>query len=291
MFKVLEKREIAPNTHEVVIEAPRIAAKVQPGQFVILMVDAASERVPYTLADWDPERGTITIVVLEVGQSSRKLALLHRGDAVLHVVGPLGMPIPVERVGTVVLAGGCYGIGGILGIARRMRAAGNRVVAMVEARSHYVHYYRRELTDAADELICTTIDGSLGVQGHAVDALAERIAKGEKPELVVAVGCPFMMMLIGRETQPHGIRTLVALNPIMLDGTGMCGACRVTVGNKTRFACVDGPFFDAHQVDWEELWDRRAAYDQDETESLERTDPVDGPPDRGQAEHACRCEG
>jgi NAD(P)H-flavin reductase len=284
MFKILEKREIAPNTHEVVIAAPKIARKVLPGQFVILMVDESSERVPYTLSDWDPDKGTITLVVLEVGQSSRKLALRRAGEEVLHVVGPLGQPLEIKEFGTVALTAGCYGIGAIVGIARALREAGNRVITITEARSHYMHYYAEELGGVSDELIRTTIDGSEGIQGHAVKALLQMLEGGTKLDLVIAVGCPFMMMLVSRDTQPSQTPTIVALNPIMLDGTGMCGACRVTVGEKMKFACVDGPFFDGHQVDWDELWDRRAAYDQDEILALERTDPVDE-----RAHHSCHC--
>jgi len=273
-FKVLEKREIAPNVHEVVIEAPDVAKKAQPGQFVIVMVDEKSERAPYTLAGWDAERGTITLVVLEVGQSSRKLALLREQDSIAHLVGPLGIPLEIESYGTVVLAAGCYGIGAIVPIAGAMKDAGNRVIAIVEARSHYMHYYRQELEAVSDELIQTTIDGSMGVKGHAVDAIGQKLREGETIDCVIAVGCPFMMMLVGRETQPFGVKTLAALNPIMLDGTGMCGACRVTVGERTKFACVDGPFFNGHLIDWEELLNRRAAYSAQEIRSVGRSESV-----------------
>jgi NAD(P)H-flavin reductase len=209
-----------------------------------------------------------------MGQSSRKLALLREGDAVSHLVGPLGVPLEIEKYGTVLLAGGCYGIGAIVPIARAMKEAGNRVIVVVEARSSYMHYYREKLEAVSDELIQTTIDGSMGVKGHAVDVIAQKLKEGEKVDCVVAVGCPFMMMLVGQETKPQGVKTVAALNPIMLDGTGMCGACRVTVGEETKFACVDGPFFDAHLIDWDELWDRRAAYRFEEVQSLGRTEPV-----------------
>jgi len=288
MFKILSKREIAPNTHEVVIDAPHVARKVLPGQFVILMVDELSERVPYTLSEWDPKQGTITVVVLEVGQSSRKLALCEAGNEIKHLVGPLGTPIEIKKYGSVALAAGCYGIGAIVGIARALQEADNRVTILVEARSHYMHYYQKELSTVCDELIQTTIDGSTGTQGHAVKALRGLKEKDIGFDLVIAIGCPFMMMLTSRQTKLDDTATLVALNPIMLDGTGMCGACRVSVGSETKFACVDGPFFDGHLVDWDELWHRRAAYDQDEIVSLERTDPVDHKPDASR-HHQCRC--
>lgn len=273
-FQILEKQEIAPNTHEIIINAPEVAKKALPGQFIILMVDEKSERVPYTLCDWDAEKGTITLIVLEKGQSSRKLVLLQAGDKLAHVVGPLGVPLEIKRYGKVVLAAGCYGIGAIVPIAKAMKKAGNRVTVITEARSSYLHYYRDKLESICDEMCLTTIDGSMDVKGHAVDVIAQKLKDGEKIDCVIAIGCPFMMMLTGQETKPYGVKTLAALNPIMLDGTGMCGACRVTVGDQTKFACVDGPFFDAHLIDWDELRDRRAAYSDEEIHSLGKTEPV-----------------
>lgn len=274
MFKILEKREVAPNVHEIVLETPHVARKARPGQFAIVMVDERSERVPYTLCDWDGGKGTITLVVLEAGHSSRKLILLEAGDVVAHVVGPLGIPLETEHYGAVALAAGCYGIGAVLPIARGMKAAGNQVITIVEARSHYLRYYKEKLLAVSDEFVQTTIDGSEGVKGHALDVIGQKLRNGNRIDRVIAVGCTFMMMLAGRETQPYGVKTLVALNPIMVDGTGMCGACRVSVGGETKFACVDGPFFDAHLVDWEELFDRKAAYSEAEILSVERTEAV-----------------
>ena len=274
MFEICAKREVAPNVHELVIHAPAIARKARPGQFAILMVDDKSERVPYTLCDWDREAGTITLVVQEVGQSSRKLVLLQAGDHVAHLAGPLGVPLEIEAFGTVALAAGCYGIGAILNIARAMKAAGNRVLSIVEADSHYLHYYRRELAAVSDELIQTTTDGSEGAKGHSADVIKHKLERGEQLHRVIAVGCPFMMMLTGNATKPFGVKTLAALNPIMLDGTGMCCACRVTVSSQTQFACVDGPYFDAHEIDWAELFDRKAAYSDEEIHAVARTEAV-----------------
>jgi NAD(P)H-flavin reductase len=275
VFEIVKKHEVAPNVHEIIIRAPAIAKKACPGQFVIMMVDEKSERVPYTLADWDREAGTVTLVVQEMGQSSRKLVLLRAGDQVAHLVGPLGVPLEIDRYGTVALAAGCYGIGAILGIARAMKAAGNRVVSIVEADSQYLHYFRAELEAASDELIQTTIDGSNGIKGHSVDIVKRKLESGERLDRVIAVGCLFVMMLAGEVTKPFGVKTLVALNPIMLDGTGMCGACRVNVGGQTLFACVDGPFFDAHAVDWGELRYRLIAYSNEEIDAVASTAAVE----------------
>lgn len=273
-FKIISSSEIVPNTYEIVLVAPEVARKAQAGQFCIVMADAVSERVPYTLSDWDTEKGTITLVVLEKGQSSRKLTLLGPGDCLAHVTGPLGIPLDIQNFGNVVLTGGCYGIGAIVPIARAMRAAGSHVTVVTEARSWYLAYYREKLAGIADECVPSTIDGSFGEKGHSMDVVGHRLAAGEKIDLVIAIGCPFMMMLTARETEPYGVKTLAALNPIMLDGTGMCGACRISVGGETKFACVDGPFFDAHKVDWEEVRDRRTAYAAAEIQSVGRSASV-----------------
>jgi NAD(P)H-flavin reductase len=269
MFRILENRRLAPNVHELVIEAPRIADEALAGQFVILMPDQKSERVPFTLSDWDCHNGTITLIVLEMGRASRELLTKRPGDQVAHLVGPLGQPLEIDNYGTVALAAGCYGIGAIVCIARALRQAGNHVIAVVEARSHYLHYYMDKLEAVADEVIQTTIDGSAGEKGHSVDVIARKLADGQKLDRVIAVGCPFMMMLTARETEPHGVKTLAALNTIMVDGTGMCGACRVSIAGETKFACVDGPFFDAHQVDWEQVFGRREAYSPQEIDALQ----------------------
>ena len=286
-FQIVAKREIAPNNHEIVFFAPAVARKAKAGQFVIVMADAVSERVPYTLCDWDAEAGTITLIIQEKGQSSRKLALMQVGDAAAHIVGPLGTPLEVENFGTVALLGGCYGIGAHIANAKALKAAGNRVVIIIEARSHYLHYYEAELAGVADEFIAATIDGSNGVKGHAIDVLLRKLKAGETIDRAIAVGCPFMMMIAAMETRDLNLPVLAALNPIMLDGTGMCGACRVTIAGETKFACVDGPFFDAHQIDWEELKDRREAYSEAEIGSLLSTEPVFAP--HGHHGQGCGC--
>ncbi len=260
MFKVVENRKVNPNTHEMIVEAPEIASRAQAGQFALLMVNEHSERIPYTLADWDEEAGTVNFIVLEVGKSTGDFVHLQPGDDVAHVVGPLGMPLEVENFGTVACIGGCYGLGGIVPVGRTMQQAGNRVVTYIEARMEGMHYYLEKYNSFSDEVVQTTTDGSNGVKGHGADILAARLEEGMQVDRVFTVGCPFMMMISAEVTRPYGIKTFAALNPIMLDGTGMCGACRCTVGEETKFACVDGPFFDAHEVDWHELRDRRAAY-------------------------------
>ncbi len=286
-FVVLSKRELVPNTYEFVIYAPAIAEKAKAGQFVIVMVEEASERIPYTLCDWDEEEGTITLVIQEKGLSSRKMIAVRRGEKLAHVVGPLGRPFEVKNYGTVVLIGGCYGIGAIVRLAGELRKAGNRVICISEARSHYLCYYGDELKRVSDLFVQATVDGSLGEKGHGIDVLKRLIGSGEKIDLVVAVGCPFMMMITAEETRDLDVRVVCALNPIMVDGTGMCGACRVTVGGEMKFACVDGPFFDGHLVDWDEVRDRREAYSDEEIQAVSGTKPL--LVEAGHRHYQCSC--
>ncbi|MCL5096035.1 MAG: sulfide/dihydroorotate dehydrogenase-like FAD/NAD-binding protein [Candidatus Omnitrophica bacterium] len=267
-FPVVSKEEVAPNFHLVKIEAPAIAQHARPGQFVIVMVKETSERAPYTLADWDRATGTITFVVEEVGRSSREIAMLQAGDQIAHVSGPLGTPFPIRNVGSVALGGGCYGIAAIYPLARSMKRAGNKVRCVIEACSQYLLYMEDRLRSVCDELVFTTRDGSRGRRGGVQDVFAEWLGGPEPPNLMVAIGCTFMMQLTEEATRPFDIPLYVALNPIMVDGTGMCGACRVSVQGKTKFACVDGPFFEGHAVDWDELSARRSAYTKVEIEAL-----------------------
>jgi NAD(P)H-flavin reductase/NAD-dependent dihydropyrimidine dehydrogenase PreA subunit/CxxC motif-containing protein len=268
LFKIIEKLEIVPNTHMVTIHAPVIAEKCQPGQFVIAMVNERSERIPYTISDFDREKGTITMVTLEVGRSSRELANTRSGDYLAHLSGPLGMPVEVKKYGTVVCAGGCFGVGAILPIARAMKEAGNRVICVEEASSHYLLHWQDKLFDNCDELIVVTKDGTAGIKGGAQDVISLLVDRGERIDQAYIIGCTFMMMLVCEVTKKNGIPTQTAMNPIMLDGTGMCGACRVTVGGGTKFACVDGPFLDGLKIDWIELMQRQSAFRKEEIESL-----------------------
>jgi ferredoxin/flavodoxin---NADP+ reductase len=270
MFKILENREIVPNIHLLKIEAPKIARKTLAGQFAVIRTDEKGERIPLTISDWDTSEGSITILFSDVGTTTRKLAALTAGESILNVVGPLGIPTPIEKLGTVVCLGGCYGIGSILPIARAMKQAGNRVISVIEARSRYMVFWEDKLKKASDQVIVTTGDGSYGKKGWVVDIIQDLMARGGKIDLVTAIGCTYMMKLCSDETRPLGIKTVVHLNPIMVDGTGMCGCCRVSEGGKVKFACVDGPEFDGHLVDWDLLLSRQVAYLSDEMRSLER---------------------
>jgi ferredoxin--NADP+ reductase len=260
MYEVIRRDEIVPNIHHMVIRAPGIAEKAKPGQFVIIMPDETGERVPFTISDWDREKGTITIFFLEVGISTAKMARIESGGMLYSLAGPLGIPTRVEKFGTVVLGGGCYGIGAILPIARAMRDAGNRVISIIEARSAYLLYNEDSLKEVSDQLLVSTADGSKGMKGRVQEVLTKLIDAGEKVDRSYFIGCTFMMMNCSNVTRPHNIKTLVALNPIMVDGTGMCGCCRVTVKGETKFACVDGPEFDGHEIDWQELFARKSLY-------------------------------
>lgn len=269
MFGVLAKEKLNPVITMLKVEAPEIARKAQPGQFVVARVDEVGERFPISLADWDGEEGSITIVVMEVGTSTRKLACLDVDDYILNLAGPLGLPAHVENYGRVVCMGGCYGIGAILPLARALKQSGNEVICIIEARSKNLLYWQDRLRQVSDELIVTTGDGSHGYEGWAYDPLKEMLEKGEKVDRVFAHGCNYMMMVCSESTKPFGVKTMVSLNPIMVDGTGMCGVCRVSIGGVTKFACVDGPEFDGHEVDWELLAARRQSYIEEEIRSLE----------------------
>ena len=237
---------------------------------MIIRPDETGERIPLTVADWDPHEGTVTCFFVQVGTSTAKLARLRPGDEVPTFVGPLGKPLEINQLERVVLVGGCYGIGSIYPVARAFKEAGSGVVVMIEARSGFLLYWQDRLKGVSDELIISTGDGSVGQKGRSPSHLAQLLAQGRRVDLVVAMGCTFMMNAVSEATRPFGVRTIVGLNTVMVDGTGMCGACRVEVGGKTLFACVDGPNFDGHQVNWELLRARRQAYYQQETISAER---------------------
>lgn len=269
MYSIVEKTETAPNTNLVKVQAPAIAGKAQPGQFIVVMVDERSERIPYTLSDWCKEDGTITFVVNEVGRSTGKLVSRKKGDELYSVVGPLGIAPKINNVGTVVCAGGCFGIAAILPLTRAFKKAGAHVISVIEARASYLLYLEKELRKASDELIIATGDGSRGTKGFAPDVLKELIKGGTRINKVFAIGCTFMLKLTCEATRPARVKTLVDLCPIVVDATGMCGCCRIEVGGETKFACVDGPFFDGHKVDWDVLGFRKAAYAAQERDSVQ----------------------
>jgi len=262
--KILVNEEVVPNVHKLVVEAPRIASRAQPGQFIMIIPDPLGERVPFTLSDWDAENGTITIYYQEAGVSTMKLTRMHPGESVNVVVGPLGRPTKIEKHGTVLVGGGCYGLGAIYPLAKAFKEAGNKVIAMLEARTTYIIYNEEKLKEVTDEIIFVTADGSRGTRGHIKDGMKVLADRGEKIDHAHFVGCTFMMMLSAEATKPYNIPTIVSLNTLMVDGTGMCGVCRVLVDGETKFACVDGPDFDGHKVDWKMVFSRKKAYEGEE---------------------------
>jgi ferredoxin--NADP+ reductase len=268
---VVERRMIVPNVHVLTVEAPEVAEAARPGNFVILRPDEQGERIPLTVADWDAKAGTVTSIFTQVGASTAKLARLRAGGTIPSYAGPLGNETEIDAFGTVVVIGGCYGIGSIRPIAQALRAAGNRVFALIEARSAFLLYWEDRLREVCERVVVITRDGSRGHKGH-VTRLAEILAlEGIEPDRIIAHGCTYQMMEVSRQTLPMGVKTIVSMNPIMIDGTGMCGVCRLTVAGETKFACVDGPEFDGHQVDWEEFLARRESYSAEEVEPLHRS--------------------
>ncbi|MCL4296664.1 MAG: sulfide/dihydroorotate dehydrogenase-like FAD/NAD-binding protein [Anaerolineae bacterium] len=268
--KVVRRESLVPNLQLLTVHAPAVAAKIQPGQFVIVRADEHGERIPLTVADWDREAGLVSCVFMQVGTSTYKLGQLKPGDVVPTFAGPLGKPLEIETWGTVLCAGGCYGIGSIYPVARALKEKGNRVISFIEGRSKFLLYWLDRLAAVSDEVLIATRDGSLGEKEGYPNMVDRMLAAGETVDRVIALGCTFMMYQMSETTRPFEVKTIVSLNPIMIDGTGMCGACRIVVGGKTRFACVDGPDFDGHEVDWELLLSRRKAYLGPETESAER---------------------
>ena len=265
--KVLRKELLSEGVYRFDVDAPRLAKKTQPGQFIILRVNEEGERIPLTVADFDREKGVITIIFQVVGASTELLASLEEGDEILDFVGPLGKKSEIEPgLGTVVCIGGGIGVAPIHPIARGLHEAGNKVISILGARSKDLIIMEKEMREASDEVIVTTDDGSYGIEGFVTAALEQLVDYGEKIDLVYAIGPVVMMKSVADATRPMGIKTIVSLNPIMVDGTGMCGGCRVQVGNETKFACVDGPEFDAHLVDFIGLRERQDMYRDQEAE-------------------------
>jgi ferredoxin--NADP+ reductase len=266
---VVRREPLVPNLQLLTVRAPTVASKIQPGQFVIVRADERGERIPLTVADWDKKEGTVSCVFLQVGTSTYKLGDLNAGDTLPTFVGPLGKALEFDHWGTVLCAGGCYGIGSIYPVARALKKKGNRVISLIEGRSKFLLYWLDRMEDVSDRVMIATQDGSLGEKDGYPSMVKELLTSGEHLDRVIAIGCTFMMYEMAETTRGFGVKTIVSLNPIMIDGTGMCGACRVLVGDETKFACVDGPDFDAHQVDWDLLLSRRKAYLGPETDSAE----------------------
>lgn len=261
MNKIIKKTRLAADIYELVVEAPLIARARKAGQFVIVQIDTDwGERIPLTIADADSAAGTMTLVFQAVGASTHRLADKNVGDFVENILGPLGTPTHIEKVGTVVCVGGGIGVAPLHPIAQAMKAAGNRVVIVIGARNKDLVIFEDRMRRIADELVIVTDDGSYGRKALVTEPLKEYCSADPKPDLAVAIGPPIMMKFCAETTRPFGVHTVVSLNTIMIDGTGMCGGCRVTVGGETKFVCVDGPEFDGHKVDFDNMMTRLRAY-------------------------------
>jgi ferredoxin/flavodoxin---NADP+ reductase len=268
VFNIIHAQFIAPGIKRFVLEAPRIARKQKPGQFVILRIYEQGERIPVTIENSDPERGTISIVVQSAGKTTHLLNSLHTGDQILDVAGPLGKPSEIEKFGTVVVVGGGVGTAMAYPSAAAFKRAGNRVISIVGARTKELVILEQELRAVSDAVMITTDDGSYADKGFVTDKLRQLIQNGTRIDLVLAIGPIVMMRAVAELTRKENIRTVVSLNPIMIDGTGMCGGCRVPIDGKSEFACVDGPEFDAHKVNFEVLVQRNSMYRDAEQRSL-----------------------
>lgn len=267
-YKILAKKEICPNQYEIKIDAPFVVRNAKAGQFIIFRAEENGERVPLTIADVDKEKGELTLVFMAVGYSTKKLAGLNAGDEIPDIVGPLGKPTEIKNYGTVVCLAGGYGAAPCYLIAKAFKEAGNKVYMIMGARSKELIFWADKMKDACTELFITTDDGSMGEKGFVTQVL-EKIINREKVDYAIAVGPMPMMRAVADMTRDKGIYTEASMNPIMVDGTGMCGACRVTVGGEVKFACVDGPDFDAHKIDFDEVINRTRIYKDQERKRSE----------------------
>lgn len=270
MTKIVDKRELFEKVHQFKIEAPHLVRKAEAGQFVILRIDEKGERVPMSIGGLDKENGILTIVIQEVGKTSAAMNRMKTGDSFADVVGPLGLPTHMEKFGNCICIGGGVGIPPIYPIALALKEAGNNVTTIIGARSKNLMIFEKELGDASDKLLISTDDGSYGTHGFVTTILQKMIDDGEKIDMIICVGPVPMMKAVVETTRGPKIKTYVSLNPIMVDGTGMCGACRVTIAGKTKFACVDGPDFDGHEVDFDEMTKRQKMYVKQEKVSYEK---------------------
>ena len=269
MYKILERQDLVPGIHLFKVDAPKVARKAKPGQFIVIRIDEKGERIPLTVADWNEKEGSVTVVFMEVGTTTHRLTSLGTGDYMADFVGPLGVPTHIEKFGTVVCVAGGFAVAVIQPIARAFKEKGNKVISILGARTKDLIFWEDELRQVSDELIVTTDDGSYGRKGLVTEPLKE-LLESSKIDQVMAIGPTVMMKFCAKTTEPFGVKTIVSLNPIMVDGTGMCGCCRVEVGDATKFACVDGPDFDGHQVDWDLLMARQRSYLDEEKLSFEQ---------------------
>lgn len=269
MFKILRKQELSENITLFDIDAKDIARKAEPGNFILLKIHEQGERIPLTIADFDREKGILTIVLQKVGKTTHQLGALHEGDFISDVVGPLGNPSHIENFGKVVCVGGGVGIAPVYPITRALKQAGNTVFSIIGARTKSLLFWEEKMQDVSDELIVTTDDGSYGRKALVTVPLEELLKDGNI-NLVVAIGPAIMMKFVCKTTEKYNVKTVVSLNSIMIDGTGMCGGCRVNVGGETKFCCVDGPEFDGHKVDFDLLMERQRMYPEEEKIATER---------------------
>ena len=268
MHRIVYKKQLSENVKLFDVEAPLVAKKFKAGQFLIVKIDEKGERIPLTIVDTDKENGTIRIIFQEVGKSTKKLGLLNVGDMIQDVIGPLGNPAEIKKFGKVVCVGGGVGVAPLYPQAKALKKEGNEVISIIGARNKDLIILEEEMRNVSDRVYITTDDGSYGRKGFVSDVLREILEK-EKIERVITIGPAIMMMVTARETKPYNVKTIASLNSIMVDGTGMCGACRVSVGGETKFACVDGPDFDAHLVDFELLMERQRIYLEEERKAME----------------------
>jgi len=266
LFKILEKEVFStnPRVTKFIIDAPKVARKAKSGQFVVIRIDDRGERIPLTVADRDPDKGTVTIVFQEVGKTTAQLARMNEGDFLKDFVGPLGKPTHFGNAKKIVCVGGGVGVAPVHHIAMGIKEAGIHLISIIGARTKELLFWEDKMRNLSNELIVCTDDGSYGRKGFVTEPLKELLETDKDIDLVIAIGPTIMMKFLCKATEPFGVTTLVSLNPVMVDATGMCGACRVTVGGETRFVCVDGPEFDGHQVNFDELMQRMTIYKQQE---------------------------
>jgi ferredoxin--NADP+ reductase len=269
VYEIRAKEDLTTVTKLFEVQAPAVARKARAGQFVIIRIHEKGERIPLTIADYDQEQGTVTLVVQEVGKTTMEMGTMQVGDRLASFTGPLGLPSEIEHYGTVMCIGGGFAIAPVYPIARSLKEAGNTVLSILGVRNKDLLFWEDRMRSVSDELIVCTDDGTYGRKGLVIDPLKEMLQGGRSIDRIWAIGPAIMMKFCCLASQPFGVPTIVNLNSIMVDGTGMCGACRVEVGGRTRFACVDGPEFDGHQVDWDLLLTRQRIYPEEEKLAIE----------------------